>query len=167
MNRQESVGQRRGDVQEHSRSRSSCWLHCHSSRHCPYRSRDPRQRRLATCRPLALHREEAEGQDLGFTRVLYWSCEYHQESSLGKNPTGGEENWIQMWCSDRLLQNNSSKHKRHSDNHQTWDGALAEAKNTLQNCCFKTSEKQQLMSALSIRVTNDRHKSELMAKWSS
>lgn len=132
----EQAGQRRGDVQEHSHSRSSCWSHCHSSRHCPYRSRDPRQRRLATCRPLALHKEEAEGQDLGFTWVLYWSCKYHQESVWGgiwrEEKKTGVRRDAPPSPSEQFI-----KHKRHNDNRQTWDGASAEAKNSLQNCCFK------------------------------
>lgn len=67
-----SVGQRRGDPQQDSHSQSSCWSHCRSSRNCPYCSRIPWQRRLATCHFSALHKERGWGRELGFTALFWW-----------------------------------------------------------------------------------------------
>ena len=136
MNRKESVGQRRGDGQEHSHSRSSCWLHCHSSRHCPYRQGI--QGNAAWPRAALWHRTRKRLRD----RTWASPGSSTDGVNITKNRSEEESDRRRRKLESdvmhrRLLQNNSSKHKRHNDNRQTWDGASAEAKNSWQNCRFK------------------------------
>ena len=73
-------GMRWGYPQQHSHSQSSCWLHCRSSQHCPYCSRIPWQRRLATCHSSALHKEEDEGRT-GASRSSYDCVNFTKDQS--------------------------------------------------------------------------------------
>lgn len=81
----------------HSHSQSSCWLHCHSSRHCPFYSRSPRQRRLATCHSSALHKEEEEDRTRAlrsaFNCVNITKNQSEEESERSRR----RPNWNQMF----------------------------------------------------------------------
>lgn len=64
----------------------------------------------------------------------------------------------------RLLQNSSSNTKETTTTARRETAPRRRLKIVYKTAVLKTSEQQRLMSALSIRVTNERHESEPMAK---